>query len=200
MESQASKTPDKTTLGTSYAFSRKFNTRNLEYYWYPLWAQVLSDLVKAAPALLVAPQFYTWIPNPADDTSIEVEVEETEDGDDPDEFKVIEEIAQGPQDNLTTAEDESGAVDSLGTIPEKNSRGAIADFAIVHLSPRASSPGDSARYGGWKIDVASVKLIVEVKRSASRSLKGDLLDAEVIKIMKEATADLVKQAAYIFAC
>jgi len=49
--------PHKARLETSYAFSRTFNPRNLEFLWYPLWCQTLFDLVASVPNLIVAPQF-----------------------------------------------------------------------------------------------------------------------------------------------
>src|SRR5258705_347386 len=50
----------KAILGTSFAFSYKFNPRNLEYHWYPLWDQTLSDMVWDVPNLIVAPQYPVW--------------------------------------------------------------------------------------------------------------------------------------------
>lgn len=50
----------KAMLETSLAFSRIHNPRNIEYFWYSLWYQTLSDLVADIPNLVVAPQFPLW--------------------------------------------------------------------------------------------------------------------------------------------
>ncbi|KIJ66546.1 hypothetical protein HYDPIDRAFT_38875 [Hydnomerulius pinastri MD-312] len=50
----------KSLLAKSLGFSRQFNTRNLEYMWYPEWCCALMDLVADIPNLIVAPQFPAW--------------------------------------------------------------------------------------------------------------------------------------------
>ncbi|KAG1891731.1 uncharacterized protein F5891DRAFT_1210963 [Suillus fuscotomentosus] len=178
--------PDKTFLGTSYAFSRKFNTRNLEHYWYPLWAQTLSDLVAKAPKLIVAPQFPIWfVDNHASQESLD-------EGDDPED---IVETAQKKQDDLGTIEVENGAVNSSflskSTVPEKDAKEVVVDFAIIHLTPQKDDEE-------WKIAEASVELLVEVKRSVSRGVEGDNLEAKVLEQLTKAQNDLKKQAAHLF--
>lgn len=76
----------------SYALSRTFNTRNLEYYWYPTWNQSLYELIGDEPQLFVFPQYPLWFSSalvtdpegPADisgDEAFEDEVEgSSEDG------------------------------------------------------------------------------------------------------------------------
>ncbi|KAJ8588100.1 hypothetical protein M405DRAFT_882378 [Rhizopogon salebrosus TDB-379] len=50
----------KAILEKSFAYSYSFNPRNLEYHWYPLWGQTLSDLVADIPNLMVASQYPAW--------------------------------------------------------------------------------------------------------------------------------------------
>ncbi|KAG1864338.1 hypothetical protein F4604DRAFT_1905365 [Suillus subluteus] len=198
--------PRKTRLETSYAFSRTFNTRNMEFYWYPLWCQTLFDLVAGVPNLIVAPQFPVWIVKHND------QVEDADDGDDPDEVEELERIAQGEQavaggmqvpsidvEELGDHEPEIGAGDIsfASTVPEKDASSVLVDFAVVSLTavPRSE---EKLRYGGWRITAANTCLLVEVKRFASRSLKDDELDADIKLHIEEARNDVVAQAGYIF--
>jgi hypothetical protein len=82
--------PNKSCLETSYAFSRTFNSRNLEFYWYPLWCHTLFVLVENVPNLIVAPQFPLWFVMQND------QLEGADDGDDPEE--VDERAVQGEED------------------------------------------------------------------------------------------------------
>jgi hypothetical protein len=183
----------KAILETSFAFSRTFNSRNIEFHWYALWAQTLSDLVADVPNLIVAPQFPVWFVPMQDDH------EDEDDGDDP------EEIVQPPEEQNAPgkqADDEEfgcgvGDVSFASTVPEKNANQVVVDFAILHLMAVAQ-PQQMVRYGGWRIAEANIGLLVEVKRFASRSLKGEEQKQEISGEISEACNDLVIQAAHVF--
>ncbi|KAG2338769.1 hypothetical protein BDR05DRAFT_968908 [Suillus weaverae] len=193
--------PHKARLQTSYAFSRTFNPRNLEILWYPLWCQTLFDLVADAPNLIVAPQFPVWITKHHDG-----KLEDADDGDDPEEIKEIvreeQDAAAKIQVPVNEPEEgdyevEAGDISFASTVPEKNAEGVLVDFAILGLGA-VPQPKEKLRYGGWRITGASVRLLVELKRFASRSLKDDELNAEILAHIQEAKSDLVKQAGYLF--
>ncbi|KAG1872383.1 hypothetical protein DFJ58DRAFT_761246 [Suillus subalutaceus] len=195
--------PRKTRLETSYAFSRTFNSRNMEFYWYPLWCQTLFDLVADVPNLIVAPQFPVWIVKHND------QLEGADDGDDPEE--VEERVAQGEEDVAAVVQilgnneeegdhepdSEVGNISFASTVPEKNAESVLVDFAIVGLTA-VPQPEQKSRYGGWRITAASPCLLVEVKRFVSRSLRDDELDAEIRAHVQEARIDLVIQAGHLF--
>ncbi|KAG2361280.1 hypothetical protein BDR07DRAFT_1334713 [Suillus spraguei] len=204
--------PHKSRLETSYAFSRTFNSRNLEFYWYPLWCQTLFDLVADVPDVIVAPQFPVWIVKHDD------QLEGADDGDDPEE--VEEKSAQGEEDvasnqvpgnNEETQEREGegeqegdfepdtsiGNISFTPTVPEKDARSVLVDFAIVHLTA-VPQREEKPRYGGWRITAADACLLVEVKRFVSRSLENDDFDKEIQAHIQEARIDLKTQAGYIF--
>lgn len=206
--------PHKSRLETSYAFSRTFNSRNMEFYWYPLWCQTLSDLVTDVPNLIVAPQFPIWIVKDDD------QLEGADDGDNPEE---VEERAVQGEDvagnqvpgNNEEQEQEQGEEEGGGgggdlepdsdigdisfalTVAEKDAGSVLVDFAIVHLTavPQAE---DESRYGGWRITAADACLLVEVKRFVSRSLKDGDFDKKIKEHIQEARIDLVTQASHVF--
>ncbi|KAG2129093.1 hypothetical protein DEU56DRAFT_915217 [Suillus clintonianus] len=191
----------KTILETSFAYSRTFNPRNIEYYWYSLWAQTLSDLVADMSNLIVVPQFPVWFV-PEDDDH-----EDEEDGDDPEEIvrkdPDSKEMEASPRQADGDDEEEGGGgagnVSVAFTIPEKDAEGVIVDFAIVHLKAVAQpQPKYRIRYGGWRITEANIGLLVEVKRFVSRSLTGQELHDRIHVRVAEATIDLVEQAAHLF--
>ncbi|KAG1885033.1 hypothetical protein F4604DRAFT_1729131 [Suillus subluteus] len=191
----------KTILETSLAFSRTLNPRNVEFLWYPLWDQTLSDLVADVSNLIVAPQFPVWFV-PVDDPEGE------NDGDDPEEILVhpferedsdSESAASENQDDHEQFGIGAGDISFTSTVPEKDAASVIVDFVILHVTAVAQpQPVLKARYGGWRITAASVGLLVEVKRFCSRSLAGDELEAEILSRVVEASADLVNQAAHVF--
>ncbi|KAG2084120.1 uncharacterized protein F5147DRAFT_659947 [Suillus discolor] len=199
--------PPKARLETSYAFSRTFNSRNMEFYWYPLWCQTLFDLVADVPNLIVAPQFPVWIVKQND------QLEGANDGDDPEE--VEEWVAQAASEGVAAgtqvpannqeeleegdheADSEVGNMSFASTVLEKDAESVLVDFGIVHLIavPQAQ---EKPRYGGWRITAASACLLVEVKRFVSRSLKDKELDAEIRTHIQEARMDLISQAGHLF--
>ncbi|KAG1725190.1 hypothetical protein EDB19DRAFT_2043327 [Suillus lakei] len=198
--------PRKACLETSYAFSRTFNSRNMEFYWYPLWCQTLFDLVASAPNLIVAPQFPVWIVKHND------QLEGADDGDDPEEVEELERTAQGErgvaggiQVTGNEVEEEgdhepevgAGDISFASTIPENDTESVLVDFAVVSLTAVAQSE-EKIRYGGWRITAATACLLVEVKRFASRSLKNDELDADIKLHIEEARSDLMVQAGLLF--
>lgn len=189
----------KAILETSYGFSRTFNPRNIEFSWYPLWGQILSDLVADVPHLIVYPQFPVWVVHEDVD-------EDQDDGDDPEEVEevVMDDQPEGEQDDTSLNDDDddvegvgTGNISFSSTIAVKDARGVVVDFAILSLTvvPEAEQKD---RYGGWRITTASVGLLVEVKRFASRSLKGEELDLMILAQVEEAREDLVEQAGYLF--
>ncbi|KAG1855808.1 hypothetical protein C8R48DRAFT_719373 [Suillus tomentosus] len=197
----------KAILATSLAFSRTFNSRNLEFHWYPLWNQILYELVADIPNLVLAPQFPVWFV-PDDDDGDGDDDEDENDGDDPEEI-----ISQPPeeqptkeapenQDNPNEDDDEAAAAGDISfasTVPQKDAEEVIVDFVILHLKAVAQpQPELKTRYGGWRITAASVGLLVEVKRFPSRSLAGENQTTEIVSRIMEACSDLVEQAAYVF--
>ncbi|KAG2360048.1 hypothetical protein BDR07DRAFT_1611017 [Suillus spraguei] len=197
--------PRKTRLEMSYAFSRTFNSRNLEFYWYPLWCQTLCDLVADVPYLIVAPQFPVWIVDHND------QLEGADDGGDPEEVEELEKTTRGEQasagdmqalDNDAEEEDhelEVGDLSFASTAPEKDTKGVLVDFTVVHLTavPQPQQEEES-RYGGWRITAVNACLLVEVKRFASRSLEGNDLDEDIKLRIEEARNDVIAQAGYLF--
>lgn len=164
--------PHKARLETSYAFSRTFNPRNLEFLWYPLWCQTLFDLAASVPNLIVAPQFPVWIIRHHDN-----EHEDANEGDDPEEIEEIQGEEQHNEPEEGDYEDGAGDISFASTVPEKKAEGVLVDFAILSLRA-VPQPKEKLCYGGWRITGASVCLLVELKRFVSRSL--------------------VKQAGYLF--
>ena len=75
-------------LANSFAFSRVFNDRNLEFYWYGLWNMILhSKVVETFPNWLVFPQFILWLAEMGSleergDSTFSESGETLEDGDD----------------------------------------------------------------------------------------------------------------------
>lgn len=183
----------KVILETSFAFSRTFNSRNIEYHWYALWDQTLSDLIADVPNLIVAPQFPVWFVPMHDDH------EDEEDGDDPEEIVRLPEEHDAPG-NESDDEDVgcgAGDVSFASTVPEKDTRQVIVDFAILHLMAVAQ-PQQMFRYGGWRITEVNIGLLVELKRFTSRSLKGEEQEQGIIWQISEARSDLMLQAGHVF--
>lgn len=165
--------PHKARLETSYAFSRTFNPRNLEFLWYPLWCQTLFDLAASVPNLIVAPQFPVWIIRHHDN-----EHEDANEGDDPEEIEEIQGEEQHNEPEEGDYEDGAGDISFASTVPEKKAEGVLVDFAILSLRA-VPQPKEKLRYGGWRITGASVCLLVELKRFVNRSLKDDELNQDI---------------------
>jgi len=192
----------KAILEKSFAFSRTFDPRNLEYHWYPLWNQTLSDLVSRVPNLIIAPQYPLWFV-PQGDEEIEDDGN-SDDENDPEEVKASirgsrteSTVLEGDDDDQVVA-DMSFASES--TMPEKYAKSVIVDFAIINLGGVPLQQKQNTHYGGWRITRADVGLLVEVKRFASRSLtpaSAELEKALELRI-SEAGDDLINQAAHLF--
>ncbi|KAG1894056.1 uncharacterized protein F5891DRAFT_1063703 [Suillus fuscotomentosus] len=186
--------PYSAILRTSLAYSRTFNPRNLEYHWYPLWDYALSNLVRKTPNLIVFPQFPLWF-IPSDDDG---EVEEAEDGDNLEEMDAVE-PHQAPAP-ISPADDDDfidEGVSLASTTAEPKARGVLVDFAIISVKAGKESQ-HKERYGGWRITGVDVGLLVEIKRSASRSLKGKAFERALSERLGEAIHDLFDQAVCLF--
>ncbi|KAG1872405.1 hypothetical protein DFJ58DRAFT_910696 [Suillus subalutaceus] len=177
---------------TSLAFSRTLNPRNVEFLWYPLWDQTLSDLVADVSNLIVAPQFPVWFV-PVDDPEGE------NDGDDPEEI-LVQPFEKEDSDSESAASENQDDHEQFGIGAgrhlfhiDRPGEGCCQRHSVAQPQPVLK-----ARYGGWRITAASVGLLVEVKRFCSRSLAGDELEAEILSRVVEASADLVNQAAHVF--
>lgn len=203
---------DKTILETSFAFSRTFNSRNIEFHWYALWAQILSDLVADVPNLIVVPQFPVWyVPTKDDDDDDDDDEDDGDEDDDEDDDDDDEDEGDGddpeeidllPPGSSPEDEDEefgcgAGDVSFASTVPQKDAEQVLADFSILHLKA-AAQPQQMDRYGGWAITEVNIGLLVEVKRSASRSLEGQEQSEAISEKIKEACDDLITQAAHVF--
>ncbi|OJA13685.1 hypothetical protein AZE42_05531 [Rhizopogon vesiculosus] len=203
----------KAMLQRSFAFSRTVNPRNLEFHWYPLWHQTLSDLVADVPNLIVAPQYPVWFV-PQDDEEHEDGSNDQQDNKDDDEDDEDnnnkdddddddDDDDEGANDDEEDDEDEDDDVGELAevsfalTVPEKDAKGVLVDFAIINVSGQPHE-GEESRYGGWRITGANIGLLVEVKRFVRRNLEGEELDDALAARISEAHDDVVKQAAYIF--
>ncbi|KAG2110417.1 hypothetical protein DEU56DRAFT_938392 [Suillus clintonianus] len=170
----------KAILATSLGFSRTFNSRNIEFPWYALWDQKLSDLVADVPHLIVTPQFPVWFVPPDD--------HEDEKGG-----------APGRQADDDDEEAWAGDTSFASTIPAKRAKSVVVDFVILNLGAVAQPEYKrNFRYKGWRITAASIGLLVEVKRFVCRSLKGQEQKAEILRRVTEAKGDLLNQAAHIF--
>lgn len=201
----------KAILAQSLAYSYKFNRRNIEYYWYPIWGQTLCDLVADVPNLMVASQYPAWFV-PQDDQMDEEDRdcdngdgkddEGARDEDDPEEVIPEEPEARVPNIGGSSGVDDEGEFDKNDlsfalTIPERKAKSVLVDFAIINVSGETYQKQKS-RYGGWRITGLNAGLFVEVKRSASRSLKGAEFGRELDAIIGEAREELVNQAAHLF--
>ncbi|KAG1720479.1 hypothetical protein EDB19DRAFT_1964633 [Suillus lakei] len=190
---------DKAILETSLTYSHTFNSRNIEFPWYALWAQTLSDLVADIPNLIVAPQFPVWF------VPIHDEHEDEDDGNDPKEIiQLPEEQPKGPEQNApgNQADDKEvgcgvGDVSFASTVPEKDADQVVVDFVILHLMAVAQ-PQRRVHYGGWRITAVNIGLLVEVKWFVSRSLEGKEQEDEIIEHIAHARDDLIDQAAHVF--
>ncbi|KAG2129539.1 hypothetical protein BD769DRAFT_1454968 [Suillus cothurnatus] len=91
----------------------------------------------------------------------------------------------------------AGDISFASTVPEKDARGVLVDFAILNLTAE-TQPLQRERYGGWRITAASVGLLVEVKRFPSRSLTGPEQESQILESLAEAKSDLIGQAGYLF--
>ncbi|KAJ8579486.1 hypothetical protein M405DRAFT_886440 [Rhizopogon salebrosus TDB-379] len=197
----------KSILQKSFAYSRTFNPRNIEFYWYPVWDQTLSDLVSDVANLVVAPQFPVWfVPQDDQDSEDEVNEDDDGDGDDPEEVEThnpnTKNSAPAAGNSTFSGDDdagefEAGNISFASTVPQNNARSAIADFAIIHVTGQRQ-PKLKNRYGGWRITGAKVGLLVEVKRFARRSLTGKEFNEELELEVAPACDDLLEQAAHLF--
>jgi len=202
----------KAILETSFAFSYTFNPRNLEYHWYPLWNQTLSDMVSDVPNVIVAPQYPIWFVPQDDEVGNEDERDKDDDkeyeddgsGGDPEEVPIVSEGELLPGEGTAVLEDDNdgedmGEVSFALTVPEKDARGVIVDFAVINLGGvPLKQPGGKMRYGGWRITAANIGLLVEIKSFVSRRLTSAELEKEIGAEIPVACDDIVKQAAYLF--
>lgn len=193
----------KALLEKSFAFSRTCNPRNLEYQWYPLWDQTLSDLVSEVPNLIVAPQYPVWFVPQDNDEVDDDDDDEDDDGHSSDPEEILINIGESHTERTLLEDDDEGEevadVSFASTMPEKGARGVIVDFAVINLSAvPLNHPKQKIRYGGWRITAANIGLLVEVKRFASRSLTGAELEEALEGRISEAHEDLIDQAAYLF--
>ncbi|KAJ7673125.1 hypothetical protein DFH06DRAFT_1174542 [Mycena polygramma] len=128
------------------AFSRTFNTRNLEAYWYIVWNHTLIALVDGLPNHLVAPQYHIWCveaEHPTDEEpGNDAEEDQVEDMANDESEDVEREDAPLPARARTSIEladiaeyDEAAdrSSDSLGTIAQGKATTQITDFAIVEV-------------------------------------------------------------------
>lgn len=192
----------KVILQQSFAFSVIFNSRNMEYYWYPVWGQTLSDLAADIPNLIVGPQYPVWfVPEDAEDDQGD-ECDDNNVADDPEEVKIRESnTEESPShdidDELGESEGGELEISFACTVPEKDARTALVDFAVIHVNG-LPHPQQKSRYGGWRITAAEVSLLVEVKKFASRRLTGEEFNDELDERVSEAREELVLKAAHLF--
>ncbi|KII88066.1 hypothetical protein PLICRDRAFT_92893 [Plicaturopsis crispa FD-325 SS-3] len=192
----------------SAAYSRTLNPRNIEHLWYPLYDEVLRNLIGDIPTLVVAAQYPVWL-NPtgaraaAAPANLGAEEEGPRDGDAPDEgFQVYfgpePPTADGaPDDGDDGGEEmmEPGSISVAATAPAHRGA-AFPDFAIVRLLPVDAS--DHWRYEGWRIAAVEPQIFVEQKRYISRSLPNSG-HAEAFRVrFLEAEMDLLRQTCIAF--
>ncbi|KAH7903488.1 hypothetical protein BJ138DRAFT_1107629 [Hygrophoropsis aurantiaca] len=66
-------------LAKSFGFSRTFNTRNIEFFWYSLLLHALVDLTSDLPGLLIFPQFPAYVNEEFYATHLQGDIEGDED-------------------------------------------------------------------------------------------------------------------------
>ncbi|KAG1723818.1 hypothetical protein EDD22DRAFT_853904 [Suillus occidentalis] len=190
----------------------------------PSQAPGISNFIDV-PNLIVAPQFPVWYVPTKDDHEDDHEDEDDgdededdgdeddgdeddgdededdgdedeDDGDDPEEIDLLP-PGSSPEDEDEEFGCRAGDVSFASTVPEKDAEQVLVDFSILHLQA-AAQPQQMDRYGGWRITEVNIGLLVEVKRSASRSLKDQEQSKAISARVKEACNDLVMQAAHVF--
>ncbi|KAH7903297.1 hypothetical protein BJ138DRAFT_1120527 [Hygrophoropsis aurantiaca] len=176
----------KAFLARSFGYSRKFNERNIEFFWYPIFNHALVDLVSGLPNFVVAPQFPAhvtaeWLDEHGyNDDDDEPQVEEAEDGDD---FNVID-IADAsgsvprflrilPRNLLADL-----SISSTTTTPGHDVDGVVTDFAVIYLGGRIRKY--SKRYGHFDIE------------------EGDAAIRALTRAIEKAKNQALIQAAYFF--
>ena len=136
----------KATLQKSFAFSRMFNPRNIEFYWYPVWDQILTNLVSDIANLIVAPQFPAWFVPEDDQEDVDgKDGDGDEDEDDPEEVEKRNMNTENCDPTATAGnsalprdddagEFEPGNISFASTIPQNDAKSVIVDFAVVHVT------------------------------------------------------------------
>lgn len=214
-------------LARCLGYSRTFNTRNLEHYWYPSWNHTLVDLTADNPRLVVAPQFPLYISPDQEleepDHDVDEELDESEEGGGiDDDGPWIDGAAgfrdgddnedEGDADNTDDVEqpllydapsDDSDELmadvsfSTASTTPEAKALTRVTDFAILHITYQDNAAFPRP-YEGYRVDQLKVPLILEEKRFPSRSLIGDAFTDKLQAKVREAQQAAVFQAALLF--
>ncbi|KAF8055074.1 hypothetical protein FPV67DRAFT_934611 [Lyophyllum atratum] len=194
------------------AYSRTYNTRNLEYYWYPSWNHTLFDLICNNPRLLVAPQFPIYIssrfhvdgPEEKEDVDVDENLDQSADEEERrDDEEVIDGsaaltplppapqppffLAPGPVVDEVDSDDLLADISfsTTATCPESKPLTRVTDFAILHIKPQ-QNPALPTRYEGYRVDELTVPLLLEEKRFPSRSLIGAEFDVKLKSRIRDA--------------
>ncbi|KAF8066974.1 hypothetical protein FPV67DRAFT_1497337 [Lyophyllum atratum] len=204
------------------AYSRTYNKRNLEHYWYPSWNHTLFDLIYDNPRLLVAPQFPIYISSrlrvdgPEEKADVDVDehlVQSADEEERRDDEQWIDgaaalipltPLSPAPQPRFFLAPgpvaDEADTDDLLAdasfstaaTSAESKPLTRVTDFAILHIKPQ-QNPALPTRYEGYRVDKLTVPLLLEEKRFPSRSLTGAEFDEALWQKIAEAQQDSIFQ-------
>ncbi|KAH7904284.1 hypothetical protein BJ138DRAFT_1166801 [Hygrophoropsis aurantiaca] len=209
----------KSTLAKSFAYSRAFNKRNLEYQWYSLFCQILTDLVDEFPNIFVVPQFPSWV-REEDFNALMSQEAPPESGPDGGHVTFVElpnrphtrayvtpAVGQQPM-HLLGSQTEPGeddqvldgadaSFDSSATEPAKDAANVLIDFALVHVMAEHAIPRHP-RYGGWLVTEVNIPVIIEQKRFTSRTLENKALHDGIGFLLDIARKDLYEQAAHLF--
>ncbi|RDB21432.1 hypothetical protein Hypma_011876 [Hypsizygus marmoreus] len=144
------------------AYSRTFNPRNIEFYWYPSWNHQLFEIVAPFPNLFVAPQYPLSVdpnhptdpegpkeadddPEPIDAAAADAEEEEEEEeqegeaGEEEDAADDVEHADNAP--SLILSREDNGATGSTSAnTPAK--RATIVEWAVDVDVPFLTAAGD----------------------------------------------------------
>lgn len=208
--------PSRLDILVARGFSYQLNPRNIEYDWYPAWTHALQKALPSRSDVALTAQYCTWI-SPQDQAGAGDEEEpDTESEDEPDEDWEDDEAGMDdedsdhdsefmdlgdPEDGSSPPMDDEDEIPSDDTIPAgPETRSQIIDFAILKLATEQLDDVEKHPDGtprSFIVTNSDVEAIVEIKRYMSRRIP--YTRTEILKELGKAQAQLILQAAHIFA-
>ncbi|THH05908.1 hypothetical protein EW146_g9775 [Bondarzewia mesenterica] len=195
----------KANIIAAFAYSRKYNSRNLESYWYGVYEETLTNLVDDIRDLVVMSQPTLWYKSEHDtfeDSSqpSSQSSHERKPSLEVDQDVSMEPLGGDPDTSMTSATD---------TIPEENPPSVVPDFAIYFLKGRWRDRTTLPYYGrGFKhvrVVHVGVPVIIEVKRYCKRvsapkgsAVPGDEDQAFILRKVQEGMDQAIKDAGVLF--
>ncbi|EMD36977.1 hypothetical protein CERSUDRAFT_73989 [Gelatoporia subvermispora B] len=192
----------------SLGYSRKFNPRNLEFMWYPLWGHAIHETFRDMENVLVAHQFPIWL-DPSewpDLTNLgeDEHQERPEDSAGPSahaERVIRTKIPFGTKEDAVGGPSPSESISFLSkgiTAPLRNASSQIIDTAVLVVE--AIPVEDSIRrYGGYRVSELWVPIIIEIKKCLRRHYTAEEMEAQTSGHVATMEAQIYTQAAYVFA-